>query len=182
MESNTSVQEKGQYVRDNLVQIKRFLNSKTDEIIKSIDKLMVDIENERCDKEKEMAVKTDNIFLSDGGPGRGQFMSLLQNSSKANSVKEMILYIEYQKAKDRAWKGWTTVAPVLTKSLTSTIEKIYDGLCFEIMSRNNNLDIEDVRLINLMIMRKYMGYLYWKVTILKGEKNQSSYKKKGGNC
>lgn len=96
--------------------------------------------------------------------GRTQLNSLLMNVKNASSVEELKLFIKYKESKDGS-KGWgqvfnnVTVAQRLINSITN-VENLYKKV------RITSPSEDDITVLKLMLVEKFLGYLYWKGTIL----------------
>ncbi len=151
--------------------VKSELSKHTDEIIENI---------------KQMTEKYGiGENLSD--TGKGQFGTLMTNANKASSLNEIILFIEYQESKDTIGKSWgrlcsgnKTVAKIIIESLTLTCNELGKNIINSLENRPDNkivLDKDDIRKIKLIIMEKYLGYLFWSTSVWKSSNN----KKKSNN-
>ncbi len=99
--------------------------------------------------------------------GRSQLTKLLDSCKNASSVEELKLYIKYQAAKANKGQSWnsiidnnniTFVQYVLGKidELIVIAENIYEKVNGEI----------ELRIIKLKVVEKFLGYLYWKGTVI----------------
>lgn len=103
--------------------------------------------------------------------GRTQLNSLLMNVRNAVSVEELILFISYKEAKGQGWEqvcGGKTVAKHLIESLR-TVENLADNIRTYVdknSSKDEQITEDDMRVIKLMLAEKFLGYLYWKGTVM----------------
>lgn len=100
-------------------------------------------------------------------PGRSQFKSLMDVAEKAACVEELVLFFAYQESKKEGWQndcGDSTIAKNIKRSLTSIIKEIY--MLIEKETGLNHINEDDERMIKLFIAQKYMGYLYWKASVV----------------
>lgn len=137
--------------------VKKVLISETNTFLTELDSLM------------------EKIPVTKQKPGRTQFKTVMDAAGKASSVEELLLFISYQAAKKNS-DGWgikcrngNSIADNVVESLHHMIEIVEDKIMQSI--KVQQLDSEDERKIRLRIAEKYLGYLYWKITILKGQVN-----------
>ena len=106
--------------------------------------------------------------------GRSQLNSLLQNSRNASSVEELKLFIAYKEAKEEKNQGWArkindeTVAQRFISSINE-VEKLADNVVETVerdLSNNEKITEDDIRIIKLSLVEKFLGYMYWKGTIM----------------
>ena len=135
---------------------------------------------------KGVLVRETNLFIDEindlmdkrgGGNainiGRTQFVTIMDGVKQASTVEELCLFIDYQESKRTGWDkdcgNSKTVAKNVQESLNEIIEKIEKKIIEEIeqkISKDRGISDNDNRMMRLKIAEKYMGYLYWKATIV----------------
>lgn len=114
----------------------------------------------------------EDVFGNQRGKiGRTQLNSLLQNAQNASSVEELKLFISYKESKGNGWeikKEGKSVAKHLIDSiekvekLASNVRKSVDEKTLD----HEKITDDDMRKIKLMMVEKFLGYLYWKGTTM----------------
>lgn len=103
-------------------------------------------------------------------PGRTQFKDLMDAACEASCIEELLLFISYQKSKDGGWRNKCSnekdIAQNVVDSLMNIQKLIYAEIEKEAEINNQKIDLEDERILRLQIAEKYMGYLYWKASVV----------------
>jgi len=150
----------------NALIVKKEINKKTDEILNEINRFscIKDIRGAFVDDDNEDGKRDKKI-------GRTQLASLLSDVKNASTVDEIKLYISYKKAKAKK-NSWATVCDnkTVAEHLIDSIknmEQLAESLKPLIeKDQGEILTQEDMRVIKLMIVEKFLGYLYWKGTVM----------------
>ena len=141
------------------VLIDKVLKEETKRLLDEIDTLM--------NKEGMGYALVSGNKKKDTEPGRTQFKSLMDATDKAACVEELVLFLAYQKSKGNGWNKKVnnnmSIAEKIEHSLYSVIGEISEIIRKRPEAENMNVD--DERIMKLMIAEKYMGYLYWNVSI-----------------
>lgn len=103
-------------------------------------------------------------------PGKTQFNNLMNAASEASCIEELVLFISYQKSKDGGWKNECSNGKDIAQNVAESLMKIQKSVFTEIEKeaeiQKQKIDQEDERVLRLRIAEKYMGYLYWKVSVV----------------
>ncbi len=158
----------GEMDRQTAMMVKQVLIKKTNLFLEEVENLIKDSKEGGKGVGKELR----NI-------GRRQFQDIMNGmSEKASSVEEIYLFIGYQEAKDMEVefnkKGWSkscgnkhTVAENIVDTLKEVISNVWAAVQEEVQKRESNTIEEGVaREIRINIAEKFMGYLYWKATVV----------------
>lgn len=129
--------------------------------------LFIDEINDLMDNGVRNAIEKRKDF------GKTQFVLIMNGIKQASSVEELCLFIDYQESKQSGWgfvcNNQKSVAKNVQESLNKIIEKIEKKILKELeesISKDRRISENDSRMIRLKIAEKYMGYLYWKATIV----------------
>lgn len=104
-------------------------------------------------------------------PGRKQFKMLMDATGEASCIEELLLFLSYQKSKDNGWGikcGNEKDEKDIAQKLADSFMKVQDEI-FGIISKEAGAEKiceEDERILRLEIAKKYMGYLYWKASVV----------------
>ena len=103
--------------------------------------------------------------------GRTQLSSLLQNCRNASSAEELKLFISYKEAKENGWDIRIQGRSIAQRLIDSIIR--VEGLSSDVINAVNSKLPEDEKIleddrrkIKLMLVEKFLGYLYWKGTTM----------------
>ena len=138
--------------------LKQTLTENADMMIQEIDRMM-----EEDGVDKAIAV------------GRTQFQTIMKSASNASCVEELCLFISYQESKHQGWdtkcyseknKTQRTVAENVIASLKLITESVSKKCEERIKSKELQVESSDLRQIKLRIAEKFLGYLYWKATVV----------------
>lgn len=103
-------------------------------------------------------------------PGKTQFSNLMGAASEASCIEELVLFISYQRSKKGGWESKCTnghdIAQNVVDSLMNIQKAVYEEIVKEAEIQKQTIDSEDERILRLKIAEKYMGYLYWKVSVV----------------
>lgn len=139
----------------------KVLKRKTNVFLKEIDDLMT-----------ENGVGTilarTNVSKKDRAPGRSQFKALMDAAGEASCIEELLLFLSYQESKDGGWKNICSNKKNIAKNLTDSFMKIQDIIYADIVdeAKEKEISSEDERILRLEIAKKYMGYLFWKASVV----------------
>ena len=126
---------------------------------------------------EEMITEIERLIDEDGVGvaakiGRTQFEAIMKNASHASCVSELCLFISYQESKRQGWdticrsekvpKSRRSVAENVIGSMNTVVDKIYN----KIKGDDALSDERDIRRVKIQIAEKYLGYLYWKITVI----------------
>jgi len=139
------------------LKVRSVLVSKTNVFLDEIDTMM---EKEGVDK----AIKV----------GRTQFKTIMDGVGKASSVEELFLFISYQESKRNGWDYKCSNHLSVAQNVINSLNGILDGIGKYIEDEIDKyiekdevpITEDDMRIIRLKIAEKYMGYLFWKATIV----------------
>lgn len=136
--------------------VKKILISETNNFLNEIDCMM---------KESGM----ENVSNVKTAAGRTQFKTIMDAAGKASSVEELLLFIFYQGSKSGGWNTGCTNNKSLAQNVADSLQHTLEVMSVKVSEsiEDQNIDSEDRREIRLRIAEKYLGYLYWKATILK---------------
>jgi len=154
----------------------KVLKKNTNIILQEIERLMNkdgvgDVLGNTNDKnEAEKYSKKTNKKGNRKIPGKTQFKNLMDAASEASCIEELVLFISYQESKDGGWKNKCSNKKDIAQNVTDSLMKIQNSVYTEIEKeaeiQKQNIDHEDERVLRLRIAEKYMGYLYWKVSVV----------------
>ncbi len=138
----------------------KILERETGEFLREIERLM--------DEDGVGKVLVGRGTGNDKSPGRSQFQKLMDAAGEASCVEELLLFISYQKNKGGGWhikcSNRKSIAENVAESFQKFQNKIYGMIEEEAGTRK--IDDEEERLLRLEVIRKYMGYLYWKASVV----------------
>lgn len=123
--------------------------------------------------EIEKMIKKDGMerILKTGKPGGSQFKTLMDAAGEAACVEELFLFLSYQSSKTDGWgKGLAdnkSIAEAVIISFKNVQEKIFESV--KKAGGMEKIAPEDERILSLETAKKYFGYLYWRVSIVKRE-------------
>lgn len=154
----------------------KVLKKNTNVILQEIERLMEkdgvgDVLGKTNNKdEADKNLKKNNRKGNSKVPGRTQFKGLMDAACEASCIEELILFISYQKSKDEGWRNKCSngkdIAQNVADSLMNIQESVYAEIENEAKINNQEIDREDDRILRLRIAEKYMGYLYWKASVV----------------
>lgn len=137
-----------------MLNIEKITNDYTDKIMSIIN----EFDNENVEQ-----------MFADEEIGKSQLDILLKAVRSANSVDEIILFISYQKSKakdEESWKykvGDKTFADFLIEKLKKVIDLASNE---EICKKLTDNSEEELRILKLKFCEKFLGYFYWKGSVL----------------
>lgn len=141
----------------------KVLKSETNQFLEELKNLM----------EKRGVAKT---LVKNRKPGRTQFKKLMDATEEASSVEELLLFISYQKSKSKK-EGWEKkcinekdIAENLVESFINVQNNIYSKIVEKAYERKIEINNEEERILKINIAKKYMGYLYWKASVVNNGK------------
>lgn len=140
--------------------VEKVLKRKTNVFLEEIENLMVE------DGVGEVLSGKNNK----GGkiPGRTQFKALMDATIEAACIEELLLFLSYQRSKGGGWDQVCRNRKNIAENLANSFMKIQDIIYEYIVEESKGKEIgdEEERLLRLEIARKYMGYIYWKVSVV----------------
>lgn len=154
----------------------KVLKKNTDVILQEIEHLMKEdgvgdvLGKKDSGNEAGKNTKKTNNKQNDKIPGKTQFQNLMAAASEASCIEELILFISYQKSKDGGWRkkccNEKDIAQNVTDSLMKVQKSVYPEIEKEAEIQKQTIEHEDERVLRLRIAEKYMGYLYWKASVV----------------
>lgn len=148
--------------------MERKLKVLIDNILKEETKRILDEIDRLINKEGMGETLIDGSKKNDTKPGRSQFKSLMDAAEKASCVEELILFLAYQKSKGNGWDKKVNNEMSVAEKIEHSLDLVI-GEISEIIGKRpeaENMSADDERIMKLMIAEKYMGYLYWNVSIV----------------
>lgn len=143
----------------------KVLKRETDKFLKEIDCFMAEGDVAKILAGQKKGENGEELKV----PGRKQFKMLMDAAGEAACIEELLLFISYQKSKKNGWEiicsdGKEDIAKKLAASFMRVQDEIY-----RIIEQENwagEIKEDDERLLRLMIAEKYLGYLYWKASVV----------------
>lgn len=101
-------------------------------------------------------------------PGRTQFKMLMDAAGEAACVEELLLYLAYQESRHDGWGTKWEEEETIAKAVKDSLDAIQSTVLPEIKKSKviGETTEEEERIIKLAIVKKYLGYLYWKATVV----------------
>lgn len=156
--------------------VEKVLKKNTNVLLQEIDHLMeedgVRILLEEGNKKIETGKNSKKANGKENSkvPGKTQFKTLMDAASEASCIEELVLFISYQKSKKHGWENKCANGDDIAKNVTNSLMKIQESVYAEIEKeaevQEQKIDTEDERILRLRIAEKYMGYLYWKASVV----------------
>lgn len=100
--------------------------------------------------------------------GRSQFKTLMDATEEASCIEELLLFLSYQKSKGGGWKNMCGNGKDIAENVANSFIKIQNKI-YELIKKeaeSEEISDEDERILRLKIAEKYMGYLFWKASVV----------------
>lgn len=151
----------------------KVLKRETNTILKEIERLMTeDGVGEVLTGEMKNSQEKGKDKKQGKVPGRKQFIMLMEAAGEASCIEELLLFLSYQKSKNHGWGSLCDNQKDIAQNLVDSFMKVQDEIFGSIVKEAGAKKIceEDERILRLEIAEKYMGYLYWKASVVGGFK------------
>jgi len=101
-------------------------------------------------------------------PGRKQFKTLMDATKEAACIEELLLFLSYQRSKKGGWDTKCANGKEIAINMAESFMKVQNKVLGIIETEAQKISDDDERLLRLEIAEKYMGYLYWKASVVGG--------------